>query len=86
MPKRSILRLKRDELVPPEEDRQLEIAMYDLLQPCGRFDVAYKVAVWPRDPNARISSQARQGRARYQRGRSAAFLCILPPRARRSIP
>ena len=45
MPKRSILRLKRDELVPPEEDRQLEIAMYDLLQPCRRFDVAYKVAV-----------------------------------------
>src|SRR5262245_51950340 len=45
MAKRPILRLKRDELVPPEEDRQLEIAIYDLLLPCRRFEITYKVAV-----------------------------------------
>src|SRR5262245_57153233 len=45
MRQRRSLRLKRDELVPPEEDRQLEIAMYDLLLPCRRFDIGYKVAV-----------------------------------------
>lgn len=45
MTKRPVLRLKRDELVPPEEDRQLEIAIYDLLLPCRRFDISYKVAV-----------------------------------------
>jgi hypothetical protein len=39
------LRLKRDELVPAEEDRQFEVAIYDLLLPCRRFDIAYKVAV-----------------------------------------
>jgi hypothetical protein len=43
--KRPILRLKRDELVPPEEDRRLEIAVYDVLLPRRRFDITYKVAV-----------------------------------------
>lgn len=45
MAKRQILRLKRDELVPASEDRQFELATYDLLLPCRRFDIAYKVAV-----------------------------------------
>jgi hypothetical protein len=45
MAKRAILRLKRDELVQPEEDRRLELAVYDLLLPCRRFDISYKVAV-----------------------------------------
>lgn len=45
MAKRPILRLKRDELVPPDDDRQVEIGIYDLLLPCRRFDIAYKVAV-----------------------------------------
>jgi len=43
--KRSILRLKRDELVPAEEDRKVELGVYDLLLPCRRFEVSYKVAV-----------------------------------------
>lgn len=45
MSKRPTLRLKREDLVPPEEDRQIEIATYDLLLPCRRYDISYKVAV-----------------------------------------
>jgi hypothetical protein len=45
MAKRPILRLKNDELVQPEEDRRLELAVYDLLLPCRRFDISYKVAI-----------------------------------------
>jgi hypothetical protein len=43
--KRPTLRLKRDDLVPAEEDRQIEIATYDLLLPCRRYEITYKVAV-----------------------------------------
>lgn len=42
--KRPLLRLKDDQLVPPEEDRRVELAVYDLLLPCRKFEVAYKVA------------------------------------------
>jgi hypothetical protein len=45
MGKLPLLRLKRDELVPADEDRQVELAIYDLLLPCRRFDISYKVAV-----------------------------------------
>src|SRR4051812_26698928 len=45
MGKLPLLRLKRDELVPADEDRQVELAIYDLLLPCRRYDIAYKVAV-----------------------------------------
>lgn len=45
MSKRPTLRLKRDDLLPPEEDRQIEIATYDLLLPCRRYEITYKVAV-----------------------------------------
>jgi hypothetical protein len=43
--KRPLLRLKRDELVPADEDRRVEMSVYDLLLPCRRFEIAYKVAV-----------------------------------------
>lgn len=43
--KRPILRLKRDEIVPADEDRRVEMGVYDLLLPCRRFDITYKVAV-----------------------------------------
>lgn len=42
--KRPLLRLKDDQLVPPEEDRRVELAVYDLLLPCRKFELSYKVA------------------------------------------
>jgi len=42
---RSILKLKTGDLVPPEEDRRVEMYTYDVLLPCRRFEVDYKVAV-----------------------------------------
>jgi len=42
--KRPLLRLKDDQLLPAEEDRRVELAVYDLLLPCRKFEVAYKVA------------------------------------------
>ncbi|WP_434725291.1 hypothetical protein [Mesorhizobium sp. RIZ17] len=42
---RPILRLKVDELVPPEEDKRMEMGVYDLLLPCRRYDISYKVAI-----------------------------------------
>lgn len=42
---RPLLTLKGRELVAPEEDRRLEIGTYDLLLPCRRYDIEYKVAV-----------------------------------------
>src|ERR1700722_5096628 len=44
-PGRPILSLKGNELVPPNEDRRVEINVYDILVPCRRFEVAYKVAI-----------------------------------------
>lgn len=44
-PLRPLLRMKGHELVPAEEDRLVEIAVYDALLPCRRFEIAYKVAV-----------------------------------------
>ncbi len=43
--KRPVLRLKRDGLVPADEDRRVEMGVYDLLLPCRRFEITYKVAV-----------------------------------------
>ncbi|MCP3404065.1 hypothetical protein [Bradyrhizobium sp. CCGB01] len=40
-----ILRLKGQELVPPDEDRRVEIGVYDVLLPCRKYEVSYKVAV-----------------------------------------
>lgn len=40
-----LLRLRRDELVPAGEDREVELTIVDLLLPCRRFDIPYKVAV-----------------------------------------
>lgn len=42
---RPLLRLKSNELVPAEEDRRVEIGIYDVLLPCRKYDVSYKVAV-----------------------------------------
>lgn len=44
-PKQPLLRLKGHELVPPEEDRRVELAVYEALLPCRRYEIAYKVAV-----------------------------------------
>jgi hypothetical protein len=44
-PKRPILRLKSHEIVPAEEDRRVEIGIYDVLLPCRKFEISYKVAV-----------------------------------------
>ncbi|UWU19287.1 hypothetical protein N2599_34130 (plasmid) [Rhizobium sullae] len=43
--KRRILKLRTDDLVPPEEDRKVELHTFDVLLPCRRYDVSYKVAV-----------------------------------------
>lgn len=45
LPKHPLLRLKGHELVPPEEDRRVELGVYEALLPCRRYDIAYKVAV-----------------------------------------
>lgn len=42
---RPLLRLKGHELVPPEEDRRVEVGVYEILLPCRKYEVAYKVAV-----------------------------------------
>lgn len=42
---RAILKLKSADVVPPEEDRRVELATYDVLLPCRRYEVGYKVAV-----------------------------------------
>jgi hypothetical protein len=44
-PARPILRLQGHELVPPDEDRRVEIGVYDVLLPCRKYDIAYKIAV-----------------------------------------
>jgi hypothetical protein len=43
--KKPMLRLKSDALVPAEDDKLVELAVYDVLLPCRRFEVDYKVAV-----------------------------------------
>lgn len=43
--KRSLLHLKSQGLVDPEEDRPIELAAYDVLLPCRNFFVDHKVAV-----------------------------------------
>lgn len=42
---RPVLRLKGHELVPPDEDRRVEVGVYEILLPCRKYEVAYKVAV-----------------------------------------
>lgn len=42
---RPVLRLKGQEIVPPEEDRTIEIGIYDILLPCRKYEISYKVAV-----------------------------------------
>jgi hypothetical protein len=42
---RPLLRIKSQELLPADEDRRVEIANYDVLLPCRKFEVSYKVAV-----------------------------------------
>lgn len=42
---RPLLRLKGHELLPADEDRKVEIGVYDVLLPCRKFEVAYKVAI-----------------------------------------
>ncbi|MCW2189469.1 hypothetical protein AB7M45_002239 [Bradyrhizobium elkanii] len=44
-PARPVLRLKGHELVPADEDRRVEIGVYDVLLPCRKYDIAYKIAV-----------------------------------------
>src|SRR5262249_47159834 len=42
--KQQTLRLKSSTLIDPEDDRPLELAVYDVLLPCRQFAVAHKVA------------------------------------------
>ena len=42
---RPIIRLKGHELVPADEDRKVEIGVFDVLLPCRKYEVAYKVAI-----------------------------------------
>lgn len=42
---RPLLRLKGHEIVPAEEDRRVEIGIYDVLLPCRKYEISYKVAV-----------------------------------------
>ncbi|MGO4565895.1 hypothetical protein AB4Z52_12670 [Rhizobium sp. 2YAF20] len=42
--RRPLLRLKGDELVPPEEDRRVGLEIFDVLLPCRTYEVKYKVA------------------------------------------
>ena len=41
---RPLLRLKGRELVPPEEDRRVDLDIFDVLLPCRFYEVNYKVA------------------------------------------
>lgn len=45
MANRPLLRLNGHELLPANEDRKVEIGVYDVLLPCRKYEVAYKVAV-----------------------------------------
>ncbi len=42
---RPLLRLKGYELLPTDEDRKVEVGVYDVLLPCRKYEVAYKVAI-----------------------------------------
>lgn len=42
---RPILRLREHELVPVDEDRTVDIGVYDALLPCRKYEIAYKIAV-----------------------------------------
>ncbi|WP_407048917.1 hypothetical protein [Methyloraptor flagellatus] len=42
---RPLLRLKGHELLPADEDRRLEVGVYDVLLPCRKYEVAYKIAI-----------------------------------------
>jgi len=42
---RATLRLKSAEIVPSDEDRRVEIGIYDVLLPCRKYEIFYKVAV-----------------------------------------
>ena len=44
-PQRPLLRLKEHELLPADEDRKVEVGVYDVLLPCRKYEVAYKVAI-----------------------------------------
>jgi hypothetical protein len=44
-PSRPIIRLKGQELVPHDEDRRVDLGVYDVLLPCRKYDISYKVAV-----------------------------------------
>ncbi len=46
---RPVLRLKGQEIVPPEEDKTIEIGIYDILLPCRKYEISYKVAVLRKD-------------------------------------
>lgn len=41
---RPLLRLKGHELVPPDEDRRVDLDIFDVLLPCRFYEVNYKVA------------------------------------------
>ena len=43
--RRPILRLSGQELVRADEDRRVEIGVYDFLLPCRKYEITYKVAV-----------------------------------------
>ncbi|MEZ5954046.1 MAG: hypothetical protein R3C13_07025 [Hyphomonas sp.] len=43
--KKPILRLKGYEVVPPDEDRLVDVGVYDALLPCRKFEISYRVAV-----------------------------------------
>lgn len=42
---RPILRVKGTELLPSNEDRKVEVGVYDVLLPCRKFEVTFKVAI-----------------------------------------
>ena len=43
--KKPVLHLKSHGLVDPEDDRPIELAIYDVLLPCRNFLIDHKVAV-----------------------------------------
>lgn len=45
MAERPIITLRSNELVPPKEDRRVDMYTFDVLLPCRRYEVDYKVAV-----------------------------------------
>ena len=42
--KRPILRIRNKDLIDPENDRPLELGLYDVLLPCRKFSISHKVA------------------------------------------